>query len=331
LGRLGNSLWLSTRWASELRRLPETDALILGTDPQLAPLLFPWIRRFRRKSRLVHWCFDLYPEAILADGASGFVKWMAQKSFPLMKRAYSSVDLIVDIGSCMGRRFDAYHPRAKRATLTPWALVEPDRIEPPDPEIRRRLFGNAQLALLYAGNLGKAHDFSLFLQLARSVYQENRRIVFCFAGRGNRWEELQRAVRPEDENIRVTSFAEEEELTPRLTAADIHLLSLRSGWEGVVVPSKFFGSLAVGRPILYAGPEESAIASWVRDFEVGLHVNQKNLGRVIRVILAVADQPKRLEAWGQNAFTIYHRNFSKRRIMDGWDRTLRELIEPARQ
>jgi colanic acid biosynthesis glycosyl transferase WcaI len=326
LGRLGNFLWLSASWAKELRRIPETDALILGTDPQFAQLLFPLIHRLRRKTRLVHWCFDLYPEAILADGANGFSKWMASQSIPLMKQAYSSVDLIVDIGTCMRRRFDTYHPQARRTTLTPWALIEPERVEPPDPETRKRLFGDAQLALLYAGNLGKAHEFSLFLHLARRVYQENPRIVFCFAGRGNRWEELQRAVRLEDKNIRIASFAGEEELAQRLAAADIHLLSLRSGWEGIVVPSKFFGSLAVGRPVLYAGPEESAIASWIREFRVGIILNEKNLERASEEILAVADQPDRLQGWGQNAYTTYHRHFSKDQVMARWDQLLRELI-----
>ena len=31
-------------------------------------------------------------------------------------------------------------------------------------------------------------------------------------------------------------------------------MSLGDKWEGLAVPSKFFGSLAVGRPVIYAGP-----------------------------------------------------------------------------
>ncbi len=54
--------------------------------------------------------------------------------------------------------------------------------------------------------------------------------------------------------------------------ADVHLISLRDDWAGVVVPSKFFASLAVGRPVLYAGPSESEIAHWVAENDLGLHL-----------------------------------------------------------
>lgn len=73
----------------------------------------------------------------------------------------------------------------------------------------------------------------------------------------------------EDTNIRLAGFATEAELERRLAAADIHLISLRRGWEGIVVPSKFFGALAIGRPVLFSGPEESCIARWIADEKLG--------------------------------------------------------------
>ena len=164
------------------------------------------------------------------------------------------------------------------------------------------------------------------LRLAREIAPRDPRIRFTFAGRGNRWAELQKAIGPGDNNIRVRPFMEEEKLENWLAAADIHLVSLRPGWEGVVVPSKFFGSLAAGRPVLYAGPEDSAIAAWIREFDIGLVVTEEKIEEAVREILALPARPERLRSWGENAYRAYHEYFSKERVMDQWDRLLRELI-----
>ncbi|KKM78185.1 hypothetical protein LCGC14_1362470, partial [marine sediment metagenome] len=270
--------------------------------------------------------YDLYPEAIIADGARGFVKWIAQKLTILMRWAYHSVDLMVDIGECMKKRLNTYHHNAHSATLVPWALVELDSIQKPDDVTRYELFNDAKLALLYSGNMGKAHDFSLILQLARRLYREDPKIVFCFACRGNRFRELAKAVRPDDYNIRFAPFAKEHEISKRLISADIHLLSLRPEWEGIVVPSKFFGSLAVGRPVLYTGPEGSAIYKWIQEFNIGMVLNQDNMEDVVSELLNIAKQPDKMRVWQENAFQAY-KYFSKTYVVNQWDKVLQDLMK----
>ncbi len=323
--RLANSAWMTIAWGLKLYKLPRADVIIIGSDPQFSALLFPILRILKRGKVLVHWCYDLYPEAIIADGAKGFVRWIAKKLTVLMRWAYNSVDLIVDIGVCMKERLNTYHHHAHSATLVPWALVELDSIQKPDDVTRYELFNDAKLALLYSGNMGKAHDFSLILQLARRLYREDPKIVFCFACRGNRFSELTRAVRSDDYNIRFAPFAKEHEISKRLVSADIHLLSLRPEWEGIVVPSKFFGSLAVGRPVLYTGPEGSAIYKWIQEFKIGMVLNKDNMEEVVSELLNIANQPDRMKVWQGNAFQAY-KYFSKTRVVNQWDKLLQDLM-----
>jgi colanic acid biosynthesis glycosyl transferase WcaI len=323
--RIANSAWMTIAWGLRLCRLPRADVIIIGSDPQFSALLFPIARILRRGKVLVHWCYDLYPEAIIADGAKGFVKWIAEKLTILMCWAYHSVDLMVDIGECMKKRLSAYHHNARSVTLVPWALVELDSIQKPDEVTRRELFSDAKLAILYSGNMGRAHDFSLILQLARRLYNEDPKIVFCFACRGNRYRELTAAVRPGDYNIRFAPFAEGHELPKRLNSADIHLISLRHGWEGIVVPSKFFGSLAVGRPVLYAGPEGSAIYKWIQELNIGMVINKDNMEDVVSKLINLANQPDKMRIWGENAFKAY-KYFSRTRVINQWDKLLKDLM-----
>ena len=328
--RFFNSAWTIIGWMITVVRMPAVDVIVIGTDPYFSALLFPILRLFKRSKILVHWCYDLYPEIIIAHGAKGFVKWWAGKMSLLMRRAYRSVDLMIDIGECMRRRLDLYHHKARRCTLVPWGLVEPNQIPEPDVDTRTRLFGDAELALLYSGNLGAPNDPSLLLNLARRLSKENHKIIFCFACRGNREKELLNAVKHTDHNIRFAPFAEEAELEKRLGSADIHLVSLGEEWEGLAVPSKFFGSLAVGRPVIYAGPVGSAIAGWIKEFNVGLVLSKDNMEEIVQEILELANNPQKLRLWKRNAYQAYNDYFSKQGIMNQWDRILREELDHRR-
>jgi colanic acid biosynthesis glycosyl transferase WcaI len=324
--RLANSLWMLIAWIVKLQKNPPADVIIVGSDPQFAALIFPFLRIFKRGKLLVHWCYDLYPEAISADGATGVTKWLVKRATALMRWAYRYVDLMVDIGPCMRRRLSGYKNNFRFATLVPWALVEPDQIQHPDAGTRFELFNDAKLAILYSGNLGRAHDVSLFLKLARKIRIIDPKIMFCFAARGNRFNELIEVVGPEDNNIRFAPFAEEHELEKRLASADIHLLSLRREWVGIVVPSKFFGSLAVGRPVIFHGPEGSAIAEWIKKYNIGWVLTEDNLDEVIKELLELVNNPQKLSVFQWNAYKTYHEHFSKKLVMDNWDSLLKKYL-----
>lgn len=324
--RLANTVWMVLGWTWKILRSKKSDVFLVGSDPQFSQLLSPFLKILVPKSLVVYWCHDLYPDAVIADNPNGLQARMAGKTKPVMRWLYQFADVIVDIGPCMQRRIAEYRPKAVQRTLTPWALVEPQKITLSDPEVRHDLFGDARLALLYSGNMGKAHDFELFLALARRLATVEPKIVFCFACRGNRFDELKNSIRKEDLNIRFAPFAKESELAKRLEAADIHLLSLRKAWDGIVVPSKFFGSLAVGRPVLFAGPESSSISQWINEHDIGLILTHNNIDVIMERLIDFANEPQKLKAWQENAFKTYHGHFSKEKVMDKWDVLLLEEL-----
>jgi hypothetical protein len=104
---------------------------------------------------------------------------------------------------------------------------------------------------MYSGRFGRAHSFEDILALARLVRPDG--IEVALGVRGNRERELRSAIGPADNNIHILPFASADQLEQRLASADIHGVSLRDEWTGTVVPSKFFGALAIGRPSLSAG------------------------------------------------------------------------------
>jgi glycosyltransferase involved in cell wall biosynthesis len=328
VGRLLNCFCLSIIWWAKLLFV-KTDVVIFGTNPPFIYYMIPFLAFFRRKLRLALWGFDLYPEAIIADGIKipNFVKsllfWWAGIS-------YRRCGLLVDIGSCMRNRFLMYHPEAKYETIVPWALKEPGFVEKPDKKMRNDLFGDVKLGLLYSGTIGKAHQFEEFILLARELRRRNASIGFCFAGRGNSYQTLRDMVTNEDSNITFDGFIQEDMLSLRLSAADIHMISLRHGWDGISVPSKFFGSLAAGRPLLYSGTPNSFIAELIKAKKLGFVVEMDSINQIANILEELSHNQYELRSMQERSFQLYHKYFSKKTQWIKWDTSLRDYITSSR-
>lgn len=302
------------------------DVILVGSDPAFAPVIIPVARFFKKAKVFTHWCFDLYPEIIVADGDIPINAKIVHLLQTLMQKSYKALHLIADLGDCMRRRLAAYNHGAQQVTLVPWALVEPKELKTPNPAIRKKLFGDAALGLLYSGTLGRAHDYDMFLKLARRLRQKSLDVHFCFACRGNKVDELKTYICSEDTNISFTEFVEEHSLEEHLNAADIHIISLKEGWDGLVVPSKFFGSIAMGKPVIYAGPSNSAIAAWIQKFDIGFCITNESIEDIIRILDILEHNKSGMNILQKRAFSVYKQFFSKEKIVNEWDCQLRKLI-----
>jgi colanic acid biosynthesis glycosyl transferase WcaI len=327
LGRLLNAVWMIFAWSLLLvtrsrHRLP--DVLVIGTDPVLSVCVAWVVKRLRPSVRVVHWCYDLYPEAAVAEGMLGESSILTSFIKRLTGSAYRSCDLLVDIGGCMRRLLGRYNPPGRQVTLVPWALSEPGEVVGPEPSARRELFGDAALGLLYSGNFGRAHSYEELLELARRLRGEP--IRFCFGVRGNQAAGLRAAVRADDTNVSFAGFAPEEVLARRLGAADIHLISLHPSWTGVVVPSKFFGSLAAGRPVLFAGSRDAAIAQWIREHRVGWVLDRETLPQIAEELRRLTTADEEMRTLRLRCHEVYHAHFSWARTMERWNSELRAFL-----
>ena len=94
--------------------------------------------------------------------------------------------------------------------------------------------------------------------------------------------------------VQVTGYASEEE-TPRLLAsARVHLITMSPGWEGIVVPSKLYGCIRTGRPVLFIGPENADTAREVCAHDWGKVLPAGASGEeVAAAILKLAARPTR--------------------------------------
>jgi colanic acid biosynthesis glycosyl transferase WcaI len=327
LGRIVNAAWMAVAWSLLSLGSRRPDVLLVGTDPILSvAVALPW-RLWRPRVRIAHWCFDMYPEALTAANLLPHTSLTSRVLRGVAGQAYQRCDLIADLGPCMRERLRHYGER-DFVTLVPWALVEPAEPARGDPILRQHMFGEADLGLLYSGNFGQAHSYREILDLARRL--RGAAVELAFAVRGNRVAELQHDVSAEDSNIRFLEFVPESRLQDHLAAADVHLVSLRPEWAGIVVPSKFFGSLAIGRPVIFAGPPESAVACWIREHQIGWVLTPATLASVAADLRSLAREPRRLQELQARCHAVYQQHFARETVLDRWDQSLRQLLRKRR-
>lgn len=325
--RILNSVWMILAWSVGwfFYRGDRPHAILVGTDPVFSLWVAPFIRLISPQVKIAHWCFDLYPEAAVSDQKIKQNGFLHRFLFGAMGWAYKSCNLIADLGPCMKEKFRHYSSSAQRVTVTPWAFYEPSEVKPASSDERQKLFNDAKLGILYSGNFGLAHTADLSLKLAQEL--QVSQIKFCFSIRGHRAEALKRKCLDSSIPVNFVDFASEQSLDARLEAADIHLVSLKEGWTGTVVPSKFFGAIAAGRPVLFEGSRESSIAKWIMEFGLGWVLTEESYAKVAGELVQISQNPNELERLKQHCLATYQGRFSRYKVITAWNELLTRLID----
>jgi glycosyltransferase involved in cell wall biosynthesis len=269
--------------------LPRTDFIVTMTDPPMLAAIGPWIAFFK-KNKIVHWAQDIYPEVAEELGVLPSAHLVTRLLRAVSSFALQRYDAVVSIGRCMSQRLLARGIHSEKIHLIPnWAppIAPCDKFNNP---FRRRQGLEGDFVVAYSGNMGLAHDFDTILTAAESL--RGRHIVFLMIGEGPRRAEIQREATSRGlDNMRFLPSQLPDKLSESLSAADAHLVTMRTPLCGLVVPSKFYGVLAAGRPCLFVGPKESEVALSLTELDAGMVIDPENPSALAAAILDWAMDP----------------------------------------
>lgn len=279
-----------------------------------------------RAARRAHWVMDLYPDVIAAHGGLSAAGWPFRFLEKLTRRQLAGAALVLALGPRMRERVARYvSPPTRLEWAALWGTVP---ASDPDPAAvaawrARRGWGASDCVLLYSGNMGLGHRMTELLEAAGRLGGAGP--VWAFAGGGRRREEVERfaAARP-DARVQVLPYVAQEDLAASLAAADVHLVSLRSPWQGLVVPSKLQAAFGLGRPAIYVGPGDSEPADWIAQSGGGWVAGEGDVdGLLAAVASAASPEERRRRGEAGRAFARAH--FDRER----GTRRIAELLEEA--
>jgi glycosyltransferase involved in cell wall biosynthesis len=95
--------------------------------------------------------------------------------------------------------------------------------------------------------------------------------------------------------------------------------------EGLIVPSKFYGVLAAGRPCIFIGDPSGEVAMSLREIECGSSVPPDGAARLAEIISAYASSPEDTEAMGRRARAVFESRFDRPRAVEKWVELLRRM------
>lgn len=135
---------------------------------------------------------------------------------------------------------------------------------------------------------------------------------FQFIGGGRRRPWLEAEVKQRGlHNCSFHDYVSEAELNQSLNAADLCLVTVACGFEGLLVPSKLYGIMAVGKPVLYYGALEGDVPALIKRHDLGWVVEQGNAAGLARVLLEATSDPLLRARLGANARRAFEAHYDR--------------------
>jgi colanic acid biosynthesis glycosyl transferase WcaI len=187
------------------------------------------------------------------------------------------------------------------------------------------------VTLLYSGNLGIGQELDTILQ-AMVRLSGDHDLRFLIVGHGKGAANTQKLVRQlQLQNVEFRKPVSLIELPKLLALGNIHLICQKQGTEGLLVPSKIYGTLASGRPSLFIGPANCEVSRIIRESKSGCVVETGDVNGTFEALSKLAGSKSLREEMGVNARNYYQANFGRRKSVKKIVSIIEQIGQYSRQ
>jgi colanic acid biosynthesis glycosyl transferase WcaI len=333
-GLLGRSIdYLSfyrSMWQCLIALARPGDMIVAKTDPPLTSIIALAAAR-RKGARLVNWLQDIYPETAVELGVPLMRGPLVSVLTALRNRSLRHAEATVVVGDLMARKVESLGaPPSRVHVITNWCNDQEIRPIAQSENPLRQAWGLVgRFVLGYSGNLGRAHEFETVLAAAKRLRNEPH-ITFLMIGGGKRFDELSRVVKEQGltSSFRFMPYQEQRKLPYSLAVADVHWLSLNPRLEGLLVPSKFYGIAAAGKPIVIIADKNGEIARLLRKHGCGIVIAPGDVDALVNALRLLSTAPETVSEMGRRARTMLDAHFTRQTALERWSGLLDQLDEP---
>lgn len=324
MGRIADYLgFYVTSFFKTLAIARSGDVVVAKTDPPVLSWPIGIAARLKGAKR-ANWLQDLYPEVAEAFGVLGTNGLPARIARLLRDRSLRQADLNIAIGDRMADLLRRQKVEESRIAVIP-NMTDDQSIRPiaaADNPLRTEWgFAESDLVVGYSGNLGRAHEVDTLLGAAELLQTEGRSdIRFLMIGGGFLRKRLESEIAMRGlTQFLLMPYQPREQLHFSLTVPDVHWVSLLPELEGLIVPSKFYGAAASGRPVVFIGSPQGELGAIMPDHHCGAVVARGASAELAELLKSYADNPEDRLQQGQNARALVESRFNRGAIFAKWD------------
>jgi colanic acid biosynthesis glycosyl transferase WcaI len=322
------SFYAST-WRALRGLVNRDDILVAMTDPPLVSIVAMQTAK-RCRAHLVNWLHDIYPEVAVQLGISTLRGPIGSSLSYLRDKTLRTAAANVVVGERMCETIASLGISTENVhVIHNWSDDEQiSSVCHADNPLRREWGLDDKFVVGYSGNLGRAHEFDTVLAAGERL-RHDPRIVFVFIGGGHRMDELARIVKTRglQATFRFIPYQDQILLKHSLGVPDVHWISLKPAVEGMIVPSKFYGIAAAGRPTVAIMSRHGEIARLVLEHSCGLVIEPGQADALADAIARLSTDPQSLAAMGARARAMLDSNFTRRRALERW----RDVLDRVEQ
>ncbi len=277
----------------------ECDVVFAMTDPPFQGIVGALVAKLKGKP-FVYNIRDLYPDMALGGGIMQEGRatrlWERMHRWALLRAAR-----VIVLGDDMRARIIAkgVAPSAVSVVRDGVQIIPPGKSLPqPDPEVVHAIRGNFSFVLVHAGNLGFYGAWNTLVAAARRLALEGVGLVFV--GDGAQKSEIQN-IATGASNVRFLDFFPASKISSVMAAADALVVTVKRELGGVVVPSKLYGILAAGKPVVAVAPKDTDVATLAAQRGFGVVADPDKADELVSVIRELTQNANNLKSMGEAA------------------------------
>ena len=318
---------LSVSWALVRRRADYRCMVITTNPPFIGALGWLYSRLFRRPYLLI--VYDVFPDFAISLGVL---------SARFVDREGLGTDDADDpcwcgghgghrsghAGPCAAQRCPR-HLHDRIVMIPNWSDERRvHHVPPPTNAFRQEHRLDGRFVVQYAGRLGQKHNLEPLIDAARLL--SDTRALFQFVGDGAKKPKLEALAADLGlENVQFLPYQPMERLAEMLSAADVAVVCLESGHTGISVPSKAYGVIASGTPIVGILDPDGEIGQMIKETGCGVLVDPvgEEIAAVIRDLMV---DPVKRSAMSAAARQIFLEKYTLSKAAEAYDAALSSML-----
>lgn len=304
------------------------DVIFSISQPPILGGLLGVIGKMMKSAKYIYNIQDFNPEQ---TEAVGYAKNQVLLNFARALDKYSCkrADTIVVVGRDMQQTLEERFAGAKvprNVVINNW--IDEKQIYPLDAQHPRVLAFKEQhglkdkLVFMCSGNIGLYYDLENIIKVIGEFKHEDD-VIFAFVGEGTMKQTLVNYVEENElNNVKFIPYQDKEDLIYSLNAADAHLVTSAKGIKGISVPSKIYGVMASGKPVLGILEEGSEARLLIENSNCGKCVAPGEYGKIKSIISEIIAYPARFKKMGARGRKTIESKLKKNISIDKYEAIL---------
>lgn len=296
------------------RNLKNIDVIIMSSTPPTNGIVASLIKK-RLKTSFIYNLQDIFPDSLVSTNLTKNRSIIYKIGAKLEKITYKNADIInvpsIDFKTNLIKKNVS---KDKINIIYNW--VDEQKIKPIEKE-NNKIFEQFNLNrnkfyVVYAGNIGKAQNVNLILEVAKQL-NCNEDIQFAIFGEGAEKETISQKVKKEKiSNVRIFPLQPYESTSNVYSMSDVSIVICKKGFGSISIPSKTWSIMSTATPIIANFDRNTELEKIIEENEIGIFTQAEKLEELKEAILQLYNNRNLVSKYGKNARKYIDNNLTKK-------------------